>query len=54
MSRTNFISLPEQTRRNAFIETATRKALPAAAVEKDWWVTTILHALFSLPKNGLL
>ena len=49
MSKNNFIILPEQTRRNAFIEAATRKALPAVAVEKDWWVTAVLHSLFSLP-----
>jgi len=49
MYKNNFITLPEQTRRNAFIESATRKALPAVAVEKDWWATVILHALFSLP-----
>jgi len=49
MNKNNFITLPEQTRRNAFIEAATRKALPAVAVEKDWWVTAVLRALFSLP-----
>jgi len=48
MNKNNFIILPDQTRRNAFIESATRKALPAVAVEKDWWVTIVLHALFSL------
>ena len=49
MNKDNFIVLPEQTRLNAFIETATRKALPPVAVEKDWWVTAVLHALFALP-----
>jgi len=49
MNKDNFVILPEQTRMNAFIETATRKALPAVAVEKDWWVTTVLRALFALP-----
>jgi hypothetical protein len=49
MNKNNFIALPEQTRRNAFIEAATRKALPAVAVEKDWWVTAVLQALFTLP-----
>lgn len=48
MNKNDFITLPEQTRRNAFIEAATRKALPAVAVEKDWWVTAVLRALFSL------
>ena len=49
MSKNNFIILPKQTKRNAFIEAAARKALPAVAVEKDWWVTTVLHSIFSLP-----
>lgn len=34
MSNNNFIVLPEQTRRNAFIETATRKALPLLPSKK--------------------
>ena len=49
MNKDNFIILPEQTRINAFTETATRKALPSVAVEKDWWVTAVLRALFALP-----
>jgi hypothetical protein len=49
MNRNNFTTLPEQTRINVFTETAARKALPAVAVEKDWWVTAVLRALFSLP-----
>ena len=49
MKKDNFIILPELTRANAFTETATRKALPAVAVEKDWWVTAVLRALFALP-----
>ena len=50
----NFIILPKQTRLNAFTETATKKALPAVAVEKDWWVTAVLRALFALPYAGNL
>ena len=49
MNRDNFVQLSEQTKTNVFMETATRKAIPSVAVEKDWWVTTILRALFSLP-----
>jgi predicted nucleotidyltransferase component of viral defense system len=48
MSKNKFITLPEQSRRNAFIEAAARKALPSVAVEKDWWVTAVLRTLFSL------
>jgi predicted nucleotidyltransferase component of viral defense system len=49
MNNDNFIKLPEQTKINVFTEAATRRALPSAAVEKDWWVTAVLRALFSLP-----
>jgi predicted nucleotidyltransferase component of viral defense system len=49
MNKDNFIILPEQARTNAFTEAAARKALPAVAVEKDWWVTAVLRALFALP-----
>ena len=54
MNKDNFIVLSEQTRRNAFIEAATRKALPSVAVEKDWWVVAVLRALFSLPYSEFL
>jgi len=49
MNKDNFIILPEQTKINVFTETATRKALPAIAIEKDWWATAVLRALFALP-----
>lgn len=54
MNRDNFIALPAQTRINAFIEAAARTALPAVAIEKDWWVTAVLRALFSLPYSAYL
>jgi predicted nucleotidyltransferase component of viral defense system len=54
VKKNNFINLPEQTRINAFTEAATRKVLPAVAVEKDWWVTAVLRALFALPYAGHL
>jgi hypothetical protein len=41
MNKDNFITLPAQSKINAFTETAAKKALPAVAVEKDWWVTAI-------------
>ena len=48
-NKVDFIKLPEQSKINAFIEAATRKALPSVAIEKDWWVTAVLRALFTLP-----
>jgi len=49
MNKNSFMVLPEQTRINIFTKTAASKALPSIAVEKDWWVTVVLRALFSLP-----
>lgn len=49
MTKNNFIELPTQNKINVFAEVAARKAIPAVAVEKDWWVTAVLRALFSLP-----
>jgi len=43
-----FFTLPENTRRDIFIQTGLREGLPAATVEKDWWVTLVLHLVFSL------
>jgi predicted nucleotidyltransferase component of viral defense system len=38
--------LPESTRKNIFVETAKKMGLPAAAIEKDWWVTRTLELVF--------
>jgi len=39
---------PEE-RHAIFRETGEREGLPASAIEKDWWVTTALRIVFSLP-----
>lgn len=44
-----FLTLTETQRRTVFEQTASRIKLPVAAIEKDFWVTEILHILFSLP-----
>jgi predicted nucleotidyltransferase component of viral defense system len=44
-----WLSLPENTRKNIFNQISAREGLPAGAVEKDWWVTTALRIVFSLP-----
>ncbi len=41
-----WLNLPENTRRNIFRETATNRGLPAAVVEKDWWVVRTLEMIF--------
>lgn len=45
-------SLSDQRRLEIFQQVSSLRNLPAEAVEKDWWVTTALRALFSLPINN--
>ena len=44
-----FVNLPEQERREIIRRVSDTTKLPEPAVEKDWWVTTVLRALFSFP-----
>lgn len=45
----DFIELTNEQKTNIFIQTGVRANLPAFAIEKDWWVTEMLHIVFSLP-----
>jgi hypothetical protein len=45
----NWINLNEDDRRTILEQTSVRTGYIVQAVEKDWWVTTVLEALFSLP-----
>jgi hypothetical protein len=45
----NWINLSEADRRIILEQTSVRTGFIVQAVEKDWWVTTVLEALFSLP-----
>jgi predicted nucleotidyltransferase component of viral defense system len=44
-----FRNLTNEQQITIFEQVANRKALPPVAVEKDWWVTAVLRALFALP-----
>lgn len=44
-----FLTLSEEQRKNIFIKMAYQVGLPAQVLEKDFWVTAILQAVFSLP-----
>ena len=44
-----FLQFTEDERRILTTQVSTKLGLPAQAVEKDWWVTLVLKALFSLP-----
>jgi hypothetical protein len=47
----NFLNLPEQRRKDIFNQVSTLSGLPANAIEKDWWVTLALKAIFALPDS---
>jgi len=43
----NWLLLTDQEKSGLFNEAAARTGLPAHAIEKDWWVTTTLRAVFA-------
>jgi predicted nucleotidyltransferase component of viral defense system len=45
----NFYDLSEQRKIDIFNQVSDRTGLPSAAIEKDWWVTMALKAIFELP-----
>lgn len=45
----NWINLSDDDRKTILEQTSVRTGYIVQAVEKDWWVTTVLEALFSLP-----
>jgi predicted nucleotidyltransferase component of viral defense system len=44
----NFIDLPTQKRLDIFRRTQAITGMSQQIIEKDWWVTAVLRALFSL------
>src|SRR5258708_33146311 len=44
-----FLQLPENLRRQIIEQVNVRTGMSLKAIEKDWWVTLVLKALFSLP-----
>lgn len=44
-----WFELPDERKKLIFDQSAARKGLPAAAVEKDFWVTLTLQSIFELP-----
>jgi hypothetical protein len=49
-----WLQLPETERRQVLSAVAGITQLPAAAIEKDWWVTVVLFACFHTPWSGQL
>jgi hypothetical protein len=50
----NWINLSDADRKTILEQTSFRTGYIVQAVEKDWWVTTVLEALFSLPISNQL
>ena len=44
-----FIDLPPEQRAQILTRLETRLGLKPAIIEKDWWVTAVLRAIFELP-----
>ena len=44
----DWFSLSEDRRKEIFTQTSQREGLPISPVEKDWWVTMIIKAVFEL------
>lgn len=47
-----FLDINEQKRKDIFGQTGNLAGLPVSAVEKDWWVTLVLKAIFTIPFSG--
>jgi hypothetical protein len=48
---TEFLALDQDTRRLLINQVSTIAGIRAKALEKDWWVTLVLKALFALQSN---
>ena len=42
----NWITTPESTKINAYIQISEKTGIAVAAVEKDWWVVQALRSIF--------
>lgn len=49
-----WLNLPEERRREIIVAAANRRGMSEEAVEKDWWVTLVLKAVFSTEWAGEL
>jgi hypothetical protein len=54
ISLSNWLNLPENDRLQIFEETASKKGLSTAVIEKDWWVVNTLAVVFSLEYSQFL
>ena len=43
-----WLAIPDETKRNAYIQIAEKTGMSAFAVEKDWWVVQALSIIFDM------
>jgi predicted nucleotidyltransferase component of viral defense system len=43
-----WLAIPDETKRNAYIQIAEKTGMSAFAVEKDWWVVQSLSIIFEM------
>ncbi|GHU57215.1 nucleotidyltransferase [Bacteroidia bacterium] len=48
-AKTNWLNLPAEQQKRYINTIGVEKGLSVETIEKDWWVTTVLRALFSAP-----
>ena len=46
-----FLQLTDDIKRNLISQASTRIGMTVKTIEKDWWVTLVLKALFSMPQS---
>ncbi len=51
---TEWLALTDAQRRVSLEQVQVRSGINTKAIEKDWWVTLVLKALFELPCAGIL
>lgn len=44
-----WLTIPDTTKRNAYIQIAEQMGMSAFAIEKDWWVSRTLDIIFQMP-----
>ena len=44
----NWLTTPDSTKVNAYIQIGEKTGMAVAAVEKDWWVVQVLAVIFEM------
>lgn len=49
MATINFYQIPDKDKIDIYQQASVHSAMPAHAVEKDWWVVQTLDMIFEMP-----